>query len=32
MIDRGVNFDYLDRDLRPPLREFLRQAAKEGRR
>ncbi len=23
--DRGVNFDYLDPDLRPPLREFLKQ-------
>ena len=23
--DRGVNFDYLDPALRPPLREFLKQ-------
>ena len=28
--DRGVNFDYLDPDLRPPLREFLKQLPPSG--
>ncbi len=28
--DRGVNFDYLDPDLRPPLREFFKQLPAPG--